>query len=89
MEFIKAMKCKRLGRQRDKLTALLVGWLYVVTVANESADSCTHSVSVGLLGLFIKEVIWHQAGIALVHYVLKGKSRGRLKSVQTKQEDTV
>lgn len=56
-----------------KLTALLIRWFYVVTVTNQSANSSTNRVSVGLFCLFIQEVIRNQTRIALVHNVLYKK----------------
>ena len=65
----------RQGGGGGVLTALLVGGLYVVAVADQCAHGSTHGVPVGLLGLLVQQVVRNQPGVALVVYVLRGDIR--------------
>lgn len=52
------------------LTALLVWRLDVVAITDRGSNRSAHRVSVRLLGFFVQEVIWHEAGVTLVYDVL-------------------
>ena len=69
------MSGERLGVCARVLTALLVGGLYVVAVADQRAHGRTHGVPVGLLGLLVQQVVRNQPWITLVVYVLQDAVR--------------
>lgn len=58
---------------KQRLTALLIWRLDVVSIANQSAYSVVHTVSVGLLCSLIQQVIWHQTRVTFIQDVLRVK----------------
>ena len=67
--------------QTIKHTSLLVGGLDVVAVANQSADSFSQAVPIGLLGALVQQGVGHQAGVALTLHVLRRKDDKSTQSI--------
>lgn len=54
-----------------QLTGLLVRGLNIISVANKSADSIVHTVTVGFLGSLVQQVVRHQTRVSLIQYILQ------------------